>query len=160
MPLTPPASVPSARMRPARKRTPRCAASAASLCVNLCASPDSSEGDQLPPTTATFRSAGSISTQRLALVRIEMQDAARKLVVFDAGLGAQLPQPGAAIEAECHQLPDVVRGTRGGAFAQEGEAPEPLAQVGAGPKEKRRVLASEPPENLARHAGIGPGLGV
>ena len=96
----------------------------------------------------------------LALARIEMQDAAREMVILYAGFGAQLLQARAAVQAERHQLPDVVRRARGRALAQEREAPEPLREIGARPEKQRRLLAAEPLQDLARHARIGPRLRV
>src|SRR5258708_30511740 len=73
----------------------------------------------------------------LALARIEVQDAARKLVVLHAGLGAQRLQARAAVEAERDELADVVARARGQAFAHERESPQPPPQVPAPAGEQR-----------------------
>jgi hypothetical protein len=49
---------------------------------------------------------------------------------------------------------------RGGAFAQERKAPQPLPQVRPQAKEQRRVLAREPLQHFERRGGVGPRLGV
>src|SRR5437764_12722890 len=89
-----------------------------------------------------------------------MQDAARELVVRNTGLGAQRLQARAAVDAQDHELADVPTRARGSALAKEAQAPRPLRRIGAQPEKERRVLASEPLQDLARHARIRPWRGV
>lgn len=96
----------------------------------------------------------------LILRRIEVQDALRALVVLEAGVGTQLLQHLAAVGAQAHDLLDVVPGARRRAFAQELQAPEPLAHVGADAKEQRSVFLAEPLQHLERRARVGPGFGM
>src|SRR4029077_7516055 len=83
-----------------------------------------------------------------------------ELVVLDAGLGAQRLEIGAAVKAEGDELARVVRMTRGRAFAQERKSPAPLRAIRAQAEEQRRVLASEPAQDLGGHLRIRPRLRV
>ena len=103
---------------------------------------------------------GGQGAVELLLVRIEVQDALRALVVLQAGGGAQLLQRLAAVGAQAHDLFDVVARARRGAVAQKGQAPEPLAHVGAQAEQQRRVFLAQPLQHLERRAGVGPGLGM
>ncbi len=96
----------------------------------------------------------------LAGVRIEVQDALHALLVLDAGVRPQLLQGLAAVGAQAHDLLDVVARARGRAVAQEGQAPEPLAHVGAQAEQQGGVLPAQPAQQLQRCAGVGPGLGM
>jgi hypothetical protein len=89
-----------------------------------------------------------------------MQNALRALVVVDAGVAAQLLQHLAAVGAEAHDAFDVAPRPGGGAFAQELERPEPLAKVGAQPKQEWGILFREPLEHFERGARVRPRLGV
>lgn len=86
--------------------------------------------------------------------RVEMQDALRALVVLDARIAAQLLQRVAAVGAQAHDLLDVVPRARRRAFAQELQAPQPLAHVGAQAKEQG---ASSRPSHFSTLNGA-PGL--
>jgi hypothetical protein len=55
---------------------------------------------------------------------------------------------------------DVVARARGRAFAQELQAPQPLAHVGADAEQQRRVFLPEPLQHLQRRARVGPGFGM
>ena len=94
------------------------------------------------------------------LVGIEVQDALRALVVLDAGGRAQLLQRVAAVGAQAHDLLDVVARARWRAVTQKGQAPQPLAHVGADAEQQGRILLAQPLQHLERRAGVGPGLGV
>ncbi len=91
---------------------------------------------------------------------VEVQDALRALVVGDAALAPQLLQRRAAVGAQAHDLTDVVPRARRRALAQELQAPQPLAQVGAQAKQQRRVFLAQPLQDLQRRARVGPGLGM
>ena len=89
-----------------------------------------------------------------------MQDALHALVVLEACVLPQLPQHATAVSAQFHELGDVVACPRGCAFAQEPQAPGPLARISAQSKQQRRVFPGQPLEHLQRRCRIGPGLGV
>jgi hypothetical protein len=77
-----------------------------------------------------------------------------------ASFAAQLLQRLAAVGAQAHDLLDVVARARRRAFAQELQAPEPLAHVCPDAEEQRRIFLAEPLQHLERRARIGPGFGV
>ena len=89
-----------------------------------------------------------------------MQNTLRALVVMQARGAAQLLQHAAAVGAQAHDLPNVVAGARGGAFAQELQAPEPLAHVGPNAKQQRRVFFAQPLQHFERRARVGPWFGM
>ena len=97
---------------------------------------------------------------KLLLVGIEVQDALRALVVLDARGRAQLLQRVAAVGAQAHDLLDVVARARRRAVAQKGQAPQPLAHVGADAEQQGRIFLAQPLQHLQRRAGVGPGFGV
>ena len=103
---------------------------------------------------------GAERAVKFLLVGIEMQDALGALVVLDAGVAAQLLQGRTAVGAQAHDLLDVVACARRRAFAQELQAPEPLAQVGAHAKQQGRIFLAQPLQHLERRAGVGPGFRV
>lgn len=111
--------------------------------------------------TRIAQQAGGV-LRALPFVRIgvEVQDAARQLVVVDAGLGTQRAQQRAAVTAQRHQLPDVMAQPRRRAFAQKGDAPAPLLRIGAQAEQQRRILASQPAQQLQRRPRIRPRHGV
>ena len=96
----------------------------------------------------------------LLLVRVEMQDALRALVVVDAGVAPQRLQRVAAVGAQAHDLLDVVACARRRAFTQELQAPQPLPHVGTDAEQQRCVFLAEPFQHLQRRARVGPGLGM
>ena len=64
------------------------------------------------------------------------------------------------MEGHREDLRDVLARAPREALVEEAKSPRPLRRIHARAEEQRRVLAQEPPEDLRRRAGIGPGLGV
>src|SRR6185369_14367090 len=73
----------------------------------------------------------ALARLELRFARIEMQDAALELVVFDAGSCAQLAQRRAAIDAESQQLRRVRVVSSRQTLGEKLQAPEPLLRIGA-----------------------------
>jgi hypothetical protein len=94
------------------------------------------------------------------VVRVEREDAARELVVLEAGVAPELAQEPAAVEREREELPRVLAVAERQAFEEEPRAPRPLTPLRARPEDERRVVAAEPLQELRRHARVGPRLGV
>ncbi|MNI50725.1 hypothetical protein D3C73_1054090 [compost metagenome] len=68
-------------------------------------------------------------------IAIEVQDAAFKVIVFDAQFGAHAAQRSAAVLGHADHGADVRRQAARQAFAQEGKAPHPLAPVELRPEQ-------------------------
>ena len=74
---------------------------------------------------------------------------------------AQLPAASSRLYVpRSHDLLDVVARARRRALAQELQAPEPLAHVGAQAEQQRRVFLPSHCSTLSGAPGIGPGLGM
>ena len=97
---------------------------------------------------------------KLLLARVEMQDALGAVVVFDAGIRAQLLQHAAAVSAQVDDLFDVVAGARWRAFTQKPQAPGPLARISPQPEQQRRIFFGQPFQDFERCRRIGPGFSM
>ena len=96
----------------------------------------------------------------LRALGVEVQDAARAVIIVNAGFGAQRLEQRTAVERQAQYPDDVAARARRQAFEQKPHAPAPLREVGAQPEQQRRVFAAQPFEYLRRRGGIGPRLGV
>ena len=79
---------------------------------------------------------------RLSLVAEQLQQAALPIVVADAGDGAQVAQPVAAVFSQAHHAVLVARVGLGVALAQETGHPRDERRVGDRPEHQRPVVAS------------------
>ena len=93
-------------------------------------------------------------------LRVVLEDAARRLLVGDARLGAQRLEHAPAVQRHGEDLRGVLARAPRGAFVEEAQAPRPLRRVRPEAKEERRILPQEPARDLERRARIGPRLGV
>src|SRR3982074_2466211 len=89
----------------------------------------------------------------VALAGAEMENAARELVVADAGAAPQSAQAFPAVDGKPGEGSRIALEASRAAFAQEAQAPAPLRPIGARPEKQRRILAAEPAEDLRHHAG-------
>lgn len=103
---------------------------------------------------------GALGIFEFLRIAIEIQDAALKMVVLDAQVGAHGAQRGAAVFSHADHGADVGRQPAGQALAQERQAPHPLAPVELRAEQQRRVFLEHPLQQLERRLGIGPGFGV
>jgi hypothetical protein len=87
-------------------------------------------------------------------IEVDLQDAARQVVVFDPGFIAQLAQHHEAVVGQVHHLDDVVPLAARQAFERELQSPAPLLPVELRPEQQRRV-AAEPPLGRASAAPMG-----
>ena len=171
---------------PKRNVTPRCAACAASLSVNILQSPVSSPGkpqaaDELAADFGQRRFGGDAAGRvqhlerhaelfqhldvaadagELLVVAEELQRALAALVIGDARRRPQFAQPVAAVFGDRHHARLVDGIARRGAVAQHLEQPRPHPGIERRAHDQRPVAHQQPLDRFQRNARPGPGRGV